>query len=492
MALDPKIQAELDAAYADTNATSTKLNENSLALQEYKTLVDRAAPIEEIQAARTKYKDTGTAAVELYKKSLNSSYKIWEKLDAGTAKSEFPPGDNYLAWDNARRVALVNGNDINRILTKNSELGKALKQKIDNPPIVPVETATTPTSGSTEGNTTKTNEDVKAEQKAVDPATGTAAALSGASDDSKKASNQPPGSTKAPDASNVDTSATNQRPSGGAADSSTARMDQAGLNKGAENSKSSPSAPTVSIFQTQGDGSNLKITKQDWRIRVGLSDGISNKLFYKSSDPKVYGVMASLKDTNGVIFPYTPTVSMTHTARYGETKLTHSNYASYFYEGSEVSAISISGEFSVQSPNEGRYLLGVISFFRACTKMFFGTQDGQNGLSGNPPPLVFLNGYGKHYFPNVPCVLTSFQHSMPPEVDYIEVEPLVEAQSAGKNPFRDGASALAAGSGTTRLPTLSTISITLQPVYSRKSTHEEFNLSKFASGELLFNRGGFI
>ena len=492
MALDPKLQAELDKAFEDTNKTSTKLNEATTALAEYKTLVDKAAPIDEIQAARAKYKENSLAAIELYKVSFESSLNIYKKLDANPESKAFPPGDVYIAWDNARRVALVNQRDVDRILNKNSELGKALKQKIDNPPIVPVETAETPTSGSTEGNTTKTNTDVKAEQKAVDPVTGTAAALSGAPDDSKKATDAPPTSTKAPDASNTDVSATNQRPSGGANDSSTSRMDQAGLNKGAENSKSSKSDPVVTVFQTQGDGSNLKITKQDWRIRVGLSDGISNKLFYKSPDPKVYGVMAPLKDTNGVIFPYTPTVSMTHTARYGETKLTHSNYAAYFYEGSEVSAITISGEFSVQSPNEGRYLLGALSFFRACTKMFFGTQDGQSGLAGNPPPMVFLNGYGKHYFPNVPCVLTSFQHTMPPEVDYIEVEPLVEAQAAGKNPFRDGASALAAGSGATRLPTISTISITLQPVYSRKATHEEFNLTKFASGELLFNRGGFI
>ena len=44
----------------------------------------------------------------------------------------------------------------------------------------------------------------------------------------------------------------------------------------------------------------------------------------------------------------------------------------------------------------------------------------------------------------------------------------------------------------TRVPTSSTMSITIQPVYSRKLVHEGFNLESFASGELLLTRGGFI
>jgi hypothetical protein len=48
----------------------------------------------------------------------------------------------------------------------------------------------------------------------------------------------------------------------------------------------------------------------------------------------------------------------------------------------------------------------------------------------------------------------------------------------------------------TRVPTTSTITITLKPVYSRKGLHERFDLNKFAAGTLLQDKnkgfGGFI
>jgi hypothetical protein len=48
----------------------------------------------------------------------------------------------------------------------------------------------------------------------------------------------------------------------------------------------------------------------------------------------------------------------------------------------------------------------------------------------------------------------------------------------------------------TRVPTASTISITLRTVYSRKNLHDRFDLNKFAKGELLADKdkgyGGFL
>jgi hypothetical protein len=176
---------------------------------------------------------------------------------------------------------------------------------------------------------------------------------------------------------------------------------------------------------------------------------------------------------NGVIFPYTPQVQVQYTARYANQKLTHSNYDAYFYEGSEVQAITLTGDFTVQNIREGQYLLACIYFFRAATKMWFG--QGTNHV-GNPPPMVFLDGYGTHYFPHVPCVVTSFSHTMPQDCDYVEV-PMVGTTTA---------------TSSTRLPTTSQISITLQPVYSRKSLAEQFNLDDFAAGKLVQGKGGFI
>ena len=195
----------------------------------------------------------------------------------------------------------------------------------------------------------------------------------------------------------------------------------------------------------------------DWRVRVSVASGL---LYTVES----VGVMAPLQSTNGVIFPYTPSITVAHTATYSPQKFTHSNYSAQAYENSEVQAITISGDFTVQNVTEGAYLLACIYFFRAATKMFFGSSN----HPGNPPPMVFLDGYGSHYFPHVPCVITQFQHTLSPDVDYI---------------------AIPVDSDFTRLPVTSSISITLQPVYS-KNNIAKFNLDDFASGKLV--KGGFI
>jgi hypothetical protein len=217
--------------------------------------------------------------------------------------------------------------------------------------------------------------------------------------------------------------------------------------------------------QVTNIGFNKSIGSNDWRVRVSLAD--SARYFYNNQDR---GILAPLfsgsTNNNGVIFPYTPQIQVQHTARYGSTKLTHSNYDSYFYEGSEVQAITITGEFTVQNTTEADYLLAAVYFFRACTKMWFG----QGERAGNPPPIVYLDGYGAHYFPHVSCVITNFSHTMPQDVDYIET---------------------VVNGGATRLPTTSSMSVTLQPVVSR-SKATGFNLDDFARGNLLRNRGGFI
>jgi hypothetical protein len=126
-----------------------------------------------------------------------------------------------------------------------------------------------------------------------------------------------------------------------------------------------------------------------------------------------------------------------------------------FYESSETSSIQINGEFPVQEEREARILLGALYLLRAATKMFWGN----DAYAGAPPPLVFLNGYGKGYLSNVPCVITNFTHTMPEDKDYIPCYG-------------------------TRVPTMSTIQIQLQPVYSRNAL-SSFTVKSVASGDKL-------
>jgi len=317
-------------------------------------------------------------------------------------------------------------------------------------------------AGSTQGNTTVTNESSY---------TGTK-------------------SSKGADDRGTEVGKTNAQDGSGNGDASKSRLTTVGLAAGGVPKNMADlnrSVGAVSVRTGFGQGPSTGIG-EDWRVRISLATNAT--IFYKGTNP---GIQAPLLNTSGVVFPYTPSISVQHNARYGETKLTHSNYASYFYEGSDVSAITIAGEFTVQSPEEGKYVIAALTFFRSCTKMWFGTQT--QPLAGNPPPMVFLNGYGKLYFPNVPCVITNFNHTMPAEVDYLEVR-----HSADEfNPYgntKTGGQAKSQiemlSNAATRVPTSSTMSITVQPVYSRKFVHENFNLDSFATGELLLARGGFI
>lgn len=230
---------------------------------------------------------------------------------------------------------------------------------------------------------------------------------------------------------------------------------------------------------------------QDWRVKVSVATG-SGVLYDMASA----GIMTPIKKTNGVIFPYTPNLTIQHQVRYNSQPLTHSNYNNYFYEGSEVQAIQLTADFTVQNLAEAAYFLGALYFFRAATKMFYG-ESGK--YQGAPPPIVYLDGYGTHYLPHVPCVITSFSHTMPSDVDYIETListsggnsasgiPAAGTPFTNPNPVTAQASANSAGSASrypTRVPTNSQFSLTFQPVYSR-SSQRAFNVESFARGELI-------
>lgn len=280
-------------------------------------------------------------------------------------------------------------------------------------------------------------------------------------------------------------------------------------------------APTIGFQSAPGAGATVP-AEDDWRVRVSLAE--NSTVFYKDLTSTPNAIMAPLAETNGVIWPYTPAISVSHVANYTSTQLTHSNYTPQFYNNSDVNEITISGEFTVQSAEEGQYLMAAVYFFRSATKMFFG----QGANVGNPPPIVFLDGYGSHYFPHVPCVITNFTHTLTDSVDYIqvpitttsleEVDAPTPAPNSAPSLYDDGRGGLTNNLGsvapdfgskkltkqtqyksittTTRVPTSSTISVTLRTTYSRRNIHDRFNLKEFGEGKLLQDKnkgyGGFL
>jgi hypothetical protein len=256
---------------------------------------------------------------------------------------------------------------------------------------------------------------------------------------------------------------------------SAARLAGSGLLAGAGNVLSDIAGRVFNFDFKAANGTPLPM-EGDWRLRISMQPATAG-LFYNNPQNRI---LYPLSQTRGLVFPYTPSVTIGHSARYGTSPLTHSNYSSYFYEGSEVGSIRIQADFTVQNFEEGQYLMAAIQFMRATTKMFYG----QSQLAGTPPPIVLLNGYGPAYLPNVPCVVQNFEHTMPSDVDYIEVPVGLNVSSVAGQPLNQNTAGVR-----TRLPTNSSMSIMLQPVYSRKNVHENFTLEKFASGTLISGAG---
>ena len=252
----------------------------------------------------------------------------------------------------------------------------------------------------------------------------------------------------------------------------------------------------------------------DWRFRISLAP--QSTYLYNAPDRDGQpgaGILAPLRKTNGVIFPYTPSITTTYEARYSDYELTHSNYRGLFYQGSKVSDLQIDATFTAQDTAEAEYLLAVIHFFRSITKMFYG----QDPERGTPPPLVYLRGFGEYQFNLHPCVVAQFNYKLPNDVDYIRARSKNTAlgsllqrrdrKSLPTNVFTSAWERLSnAGlpkgaqpvpppvpslgiADATYVPTKLDITLMVKPIQSREQVSRQFSLRQYANGDLL--KGGF-
>ena len=248
----------------------------------------------------------------------------------------------------------------------------------------------------------------------------------------------------------------------------------------------------------------------DWRVRLRLAPTSD----YLYNAPDCGPVLWPLRDSDGVIFPYTPSIDTAYKANYDSYDLTHSNYRGYFYKGSHVDSINLRATFTAQDTTEANYLLAVIHFFRSVTKMFYG-QDAQRG---SPPPLTYLSGFGDYQFNEHPCVVSQFNYNLPADVNYIRAQSVLsngnnllnarKRQTVLGNPLSYALQRLATvgmtkggldvtfapggslgADNSTYVPTKMDIQLTLLPIQSRSQVSKQFSLRGFANGNLI--KGGF-
>lgn len=258
----------------------------------------------------------------------------------------------------------------------------------------------------------------------------------------------------------------------------------------------------TAVQPTQQDQTNFEARK-DWRVRLALApDGPTTKYMYRADGQTI---LQPLRATDGVVFPYTPSISVNYSASYEPLSPVHSNYKIHQYTNSSVDSVSITCIFTAQDVAEARYLLAVIHFFRSMTKMFYG-QD-EMPKNGTPPPLCYLFGMGEFQFSALPLAITGFNYTLPDDVDYIKTiaaSPAGTPQEAILNnsdasgrlgpdigtggvapPPEYGATPSSAGVAPTYVPTRIQLAITCLPMMSRNMVSNNFSLRDYANGKLL-------
>lgn len=198
------------------------------------------------------------------------------------------------------------------------------------------------------------------------------------------------------------------------------------------------------------EGQSIKIqprSSNDWRVKINCDwSRFQSPLFER------------LASTGGVVWPYQPQVEISTSANYTQIDPVHTNYPFYAYKNSQVDDIRISGEYSAETESDAAYWIGVNQFFKTVTKMFYG--QGEN--VGNPPLICTLSGYGESVFNNIPVVIKNYSVTMPDDVNYVKCEAF----------------------GTdTWVPILSTISVSVVPVYNRRDLRK-FSLQQYAQGQM--------
>jgi len=131
------------------------------------------------------------------------------------------------------------------------------------------------------------------------------------------------------------------------------------------------------------------------------------------------GILKQLKSTNGMVWPYQPTIQYSQEVAYTDIAVVHTNQDMLAYSKTHSVKLTVDGQFTVQNQTEGLYAMACIHFLRTVTKMDFGRG---SETRGTPPPVLLFDAYGRFMFDSVPVVVTNFGVTLPNDVDYVPVD----------------------------------------------------------------------
>jgi len=172
--------------------------------------------------------------------------------------------------------------------------------------------------------------------------------------------------------------------------------------------------------------------ERDYRVKIKVPADYLDAVWIGSKN--------EIKALSGIVFPYTPQIQQDYTANYTSYNPTHSNYAYHFYKNTQPGNITVTGKFTVQNDSDADMYISTSHMLRSLMKMRFG----QDENAGVPPPVCRFSAYGHQQFKDVPVVISSFRAEYPDSVDYYNY------------------------AGVAMIPMVSSLSVTMIPVYSRE------------------------
>lgn len=221
----------------------------------------------------------------------------------------------------------------------------------------------------------------------------------------------------------------------------------------------------------------------DWRVKISAN-------FEALAGGDLSGhPFKILQETGGMVFPFTPSITMTHKANYTVTDPTHNNFSYQGYKNSSVEDITITCDFPVNTFEDGKYWIAATTFLKAATKMFYG----QSTPQGNPPIVCYLSGYGPYIFNGIPVVIKSYQVELKDNVNYKRIPSADPGSAEGKTdlveidltkPNQQVSNKLANAPDSTYqtwVPMMSTITVIVSPIYNRERVRQ-FSMKDYSRG----------
>ncbi|WNA15962.1 virion structural protein [Xanthomonas phage XaC1] len=172
----------------------------------------------------------------------------------------------------------------------------------------------------------------------------------------------------------------------------------------------------------------------DRRVRLRPKAAAENYV-YGDMGGAVPSVLSVLRQTQGMVWNYTPTVRETRQVNYDTMQPIHTNSGYNNYKNTSNTTISVQGDFYAGSGKEALYMLAIITFLRSVTLMDFGrgsvnSSSPDFAVLGAPPPVLLFSAYGRYMYNDVPVIVKSLSFDFGNDVDFVLV-PLDSSQSLG-------------------------------------------------------------